>query len=281
MTAILDGTSQVILHLGYPTGSFRAPLIYNPFFEAKDVKAAVVPLGVRAEDFPALFPLLFRASNVSGALITMPHKVRVVSMLDRVSDAVRIAGACNAVRKAADGALEGDLFDGEGFARAMIANKQPIAGRSALMVGCGGVGAAIAAALAGHGLARLRLDDREPEAVEGLAGRLLAAFPGLQIERGSRDPDGMEIVINASPLGMKPDDPMPVPIERLAPDSYVGDVVMAEERTAFLRAAQARGARIQIGLDMLYAQIPAYLAYFGLPVTTADELRALSRVPKA
>lgn len=279
MTAILDGTSQVILHLGYPTTSFRAPLIYNPYFEARGLKAAVVPMGVRTEDFPALFPLLFRATNVTGALITMPHKVSVVACLDRVSDAVRLAGSCNAVRRAADGTLEGDLFDGEGFVAAMASRGQAIAGHSAVLVGCGGVGAAIAASLAGKGLVHLRLDDLDRQAVDGLADRLEAAFPALRIERGQRDPAGMDIIINATPLGMKAGDAMPVEISRIAPGTYVGDVVMSSNRTAFLAAAEARGARIQIGLDMLFEQIPAYLDFFGLPSTTATELRTLARVP--
>jgi hypothetical protein len=104
VTAILDGSSRLILHLGYPTRSFRAPLIYNPYFESIGLKAAVVPMGVKAEDFGAVFPALCRITNFLGALITMPHKVSIVPMLDEVSDAVRIAHACNAVLRRADGA---------------------------------------------------------------------------------------------------------------------------------------------------------------------------------
>ncbi|MGL4241083.1 MAG: shikimate dehydrogenase, partial [Beijerinckiaceae bacterium] len=73
-------------------------------------------------------------------------------------------------------------------------------------------------------------------------------------------------------------DPMPVDVERISPEAFVGEVVMKQEMTAFLSAAQARGCRTQIGVDMLYEQIPAYLEFFGLPTTTPENLRTLARI---
>ncbi|MGL5446701.1 MAG: shikimate dehydrogenase family protein [Rhabdaerophilum sp.] len=274
---MLDGSSRLILHLGYPTTSFRAPLIYNPYFESIGLKAAVVPVGVTAEDFAKAFPILCRISNFHGALITMPHKVSVLPMLDEVSEAVRIAGACNAVLRRSDGALVGDMFDGEGFVLAMKARGEVLTGGTALILGCGGVGSAIAAALARHGIAALRLMDRDRAVAERLAERLENAYPALKLTTGSDDPDGAGFIINATPLGMHSGDPMPIDIDRLESDVFVGDVVMTGGKTAFLAAAEARGARIQLGIDMLYEQIPAYLSFFGLPVTNASHLRALSK----
>ncbi|MDR3371689.1 MAG: shikimate dehydrogenase, partial [Rhodoferax sp.] len=79
---------------------------------------------------------------------------------------------------------------------------------------------------------------------------------------------------NATPMGMKDGDPLPVDMSRVDPSTFVGEVVMKTDMTAFLKAAQDRGCRIQIGSDMLYEQIPAYLEYFGYPVPTPEELRA-------
>lgn len=277
MTALLDGSSRLILHIGYPTGSFRAPLIYNPYFESIGLKAAVVPMGVKADDFGTVFPALCQLTNFHGALITMPHKVSIVPMLDEVSEAVRIANACNAVFRRADGALIGDMFDGEGFVLAMTAKGHFLSGGAALVLGCGGVGSAIAAALARHGIRALRLFDRDPAVADQLAGRLRPFYPALKVQTGSNDPEGMDFIINATPLGMKPDDPMPIELGRLVPGTFVGDVVMTGGKTAFLAAAEARGAKIQLGIDMLYEQIPAYLAFFGLPVADAARLRSLSK----
>jgi shikimate dehydrogenase len=86
------------------------------------------------------------------------------------------------------------------------------------------------------------------------------------------------LVVNATPMGMSDGDPLPVDVSRLSPDTFVGEVVMRRETTAFLAAAQARGCRTQVGTDMLYEQIPAYLDYFALPTTTADVLRQLAKL---
>ncbi len=273
----IDGHTRLIAHIGFPTHSFKAPLIYNPYFAAAGINAVVVPMGVPRDDFAAAFSAITRISNFHGALITMPHKVAIVPMLDRVSTAVKIAGACNAVRRAPDGALVGDMFDGEGFARGVLRKGRTIAGASALIVGAGGVGSAIASALAAHGLARLRLHDTDTAAAAGLAARLVGHFPGLSVEVGVPDPEGVDLAINATPLGMSEGDPLPLPVARIAPDTLVGEVVMRAQITPFLRAAAARGCPVQVGSDMLFEQIPAYLEFFGFPATSAEHLRHLAQ----
>ena len=275
----IDGNTRILAHVGWPTASFRAPLIYNPWFEDQGVNAAVVPMGCRAAEFPDFLPQLFRLSNIAGALITMPHKVRVVDLLDEVSARVRIAGACNAVRLSPDGVLEGDMFDGEGFVAGLSAHGREVAGASALVVGAGGVGSAIAASLAGAGVARLGLCDTRMAVAEALAARLADAYPGLETSIGNPDPAGWDIAVNATPLGMSPGDPLPMDPDRLAPGTFVGEVVLSPAETPFLAAARARGCSVQIGIDMLFAQIPAYLGFFGLPVATSARLRALARLP--
>ncbi len=276
MTNLLDGTSRLILHLGYPTESFRAPLIYNPYFASIGLKMAVIPMGLKAEDFDSVFPRPFRITNAHGALITMPHKIRVRDFLAEVSPAVEIAGSCNAVLCRADGSLVGDMFDGEGFVLAMKEKGEVIAGRRVLILGAGGVGSAIAAAFAAHGVAMIRLFDANPAMAGALAERITRHYPSVQIETGRSGAEGCDIVVNATPLGMSAGDPMPIAVESLPAHAFVGDVVMKGGKTAFLKAAEARGHRIQLGIDMLYAQIPAYLAFFGLPVTDSETLRRIS-----
>src|SRR3954471_19549518 len=141
----IDGHTELIAHIGWPTHSFKAPMIYNPYFESIGVNAVVVPMGARPEPFPALLRSLFTLENIRGALITMPHKVSVVDLLDEVTPTVKVAGACNAVRRNADGKLLGDMFDGEGFVRGLRRKGLQVQGARALVVGCGGVGSAIAA----------------------------------------------------------------------------------------------------------------------------------------
>jgi shikimate 5-dehydrogenase len=277
MTTI-SGATKLIAHLGYPTGSFKAPMIYNPYFERHGIDAVVVPMGCKAEDYAAFLPLVFRLSNIHGALVTMPHKVATVALLDEASTTVRVAGSCNAVRLGAGGALVGDMFDGEGFVAGVRRKGRELAGASALVVGSGGVGSAIAASLAEAGVARLAVHDVHAPMMDGLAARLRRHYPGIAVAAGSSDPAGFDIVVNATPLGMKAGDPLPIDVTRLAPSTFVGEVVMTSEITPFLAAARARGCAYQAGTDMLFEQIPAYLAFFGLRTTTPEELREVALV---
>jgi shikimate dehydrogenase len=275
---MIDGRTEIIAHLGWPTHSFKAPMIYNPYFEAIGVNAIVVPMACRPEPFAQVLGGVFALENVRGALITMPHKVRVVNLLDEATPVVKVAGSCNAVKRLADGRLAGDMFDGEGFVRGVQRKGLELRGASALVVGSGGVGSAIAASLAAAGAGTLALYDTQPQVADALAQRLRTHYPALAVRTGSRDPAGFDLVVNATPLGMAAGDPLPVDVDRLDARSFVGEVVMQAEITPFLAAARERGCRIQVGTDMLFEMIPAYLEFFGFPTTTPEKLRSLARI---
>ncbi len=273
---MISGRTRIIAHLGVPTEGFRAPLIYNPWFTANGIDAVVVPMGCEPENYPDFLRLVFRLRNIAGALVTMPHKIATVPLLDVVSPAVKICGACNAVRRDAAGRLVGDMFDGEGFVRALRRRGRPIAGAAALVVGNGGVGSAIAASLAAEGAARIALFDVDTAATVRLAAALAHHHPALAIETGTRDPAGFDIVVNATPLGTGEADPLPLDPSRLDPASLVAEVALGRDETPLVAAARARGCAVQLGADMLYEQIPAYLDFFGFPGATADEFRRLA-----
>ncbi len=273
---VINGHTELIAHIGFPTHSFKAPMIYNPWFDKAGVNARVMPMGCKPEDFAALLKSLFTLTNLRGALITMPHKVVTLNLLDEVLPTAAIAGACNAVRRTPEGRLQGDMFDGEGFVRGLLRKGVVLKNASALVVGSGGVGSAIAASLAAAGVARLGLFDVNSTSASALRDRLARHYPALQVTTGSNDPAGFDVAVNATPLGMNDGDPMPMDMSRIAASTFVGEVVMKTEMTAFLKAAQARGCRFQVGTDMLFEQIPAYLEFFGLPSTTPEELRSLA-----
>jgi shikimate dehydrogenase len=275
---MISGKTTLIAHVGYPTEAFKAPLIYNPWFEKAGIDAVVVPMGIQVADYPTVLKALFRLTNIRGALVTMPHKIATVALLDEASVAVQVAGSCNAIRKRPDGALLGDMFDGAGFTRGLKRKDFKFAGASCLVVGTGGVGSAIAASIAGEGVAKLLLSDTNVASAEALAARIKHHHPGIETGLHSNDPTGFDLVVNATPLGMKAGDPYPIDVTRLAPATFVGEVVMKQEITPLLQVAKDKGCRYQVGTDMLFEQIPAYLEFFGFGTTTADELRAVSKV---
>ena len=228
---MINGNTELIAHIGYPTHTFKSPMIYNPYFAEAGINAVVVPMGCQVEHYPAFLKSVFNLTNIRGALITMPHKVTTVGLLDEVTATVRVAGACNAVKR-----------------------------------------------FAGAQIAAISLYDVNTASAEALAKRLKDNYPQIEVRSGSNDPAHHDLVVNATPMGMNEGDPLPMDISRIAPEAFVGEVVMKTEMTAFLQAAQNRGCRVQVGSDMLFEQIPAYLEYFGLPSTTPDVLRRVAQL---
>ncbi len=275
---MIDGHTELIAHIGYPTHTFKSPQIYNPYFAAAGIPAVVVPMACQARHFDAFLPAVFGLDNVRGALITMPHKVSVVDLLDEVTPTVRMAGSCNAVKKTTDGRLVGDMFDGLGFVRGLHRKGFDFRGRRALVIGTGGVGSAIAASLAQTGLSAIDVFDLQPASARALAARLSEHVPELRVRTGHNDPEGQDLVVNATPLGMDPGDPHPTDLQRLHPHTWVAEVVMSATPTPLVRRALQLGCPLQMGTDMLFEQIPAYLEFFGLPTTTPEHLRALAQL---
>jgi shikimate dehydrogenase len=274
----INGNTQLIAHIGFPTHSFKSPMIYNPYFASAGINAVVVPMGCQTSDYPVFLKSVFSLTNICGALITMPHKVVTVGLLDEVTATVRVAGACNAVKKLADGRLVGDMFDGAGFVRGVQRKGFDLTGKRVLVVGSGGVGCAIAASLAGAGISAISLFDVNTASAEALGQRLKQNYPQIDVRTGSNDPADHDLVVNATPMGMNEGDALPMDVSRISPDAFVGEVVMKTEMTAFLQASKNRGCRVQVGSDMLFEQIPAYLEYFGLPTTTAEVLRDVAQL---
>ncbi len=274
----INGLTEIIAHIGYPTHSFKAPMIYNPYFAAQGINAVVVPYAVDALDYPDFIRSIFRAKNLRGALITMPHKVTTIALADVLTPTARIAGSANALKRDDTGALVADMFDGEGFVRGIARKGFITVGAKALVVGSGGVGSAIAASLAKAGVAALSVADTNASSALALCGRLRENYPQLSARVTSNDPTGFDLIVNATPLGMNASDALPFDVEKIAPTTFVGEVVMTQTMTPLLQAAAARGCNYQVGTDMLFEMIPAYLEFFGFPTATPDALRAIAKL---
>lgn len=275
---MISGRTTLIAHLGYPTEAFKAPMIYNPWFDSKGIDAAVIPMGVKADDYPRTLSVLRKFTNVRGALVTMPHKVTTLGLMDDVTPTASVAGACNAILIRPDGTLLGDQFDGAGYVRGVQRKGFDVTGTRVLVSGSGGVGSAIAASLAAAGVSELALFDTVAASATSLAARLNQHYPRLRTRTGSNDPAGFDMIVNATPLGMNEGDPLPFEMDRVAPGTFVGEVVMRTAITPLLAAAQARGCPFQMGTDMLFEMIPAYLEFFGFGTATPEELRAVSQI---
>lgn len=261
----VTGRTALYAIAGDPVTQVGAPARFNRLCRQRGHDGVLVPLRVAAGELAAAFAGLRRIGNLRGLIFTIPHKIPMAALVDRLAPAARLAGAVNAARREADGAWTGDMFDGLGCVAAARAAGHEIAGREALQIGAGGVGRAIAFAFAEAGAARLTIHDIAPGRAEALAADVARAFPCTAAAAGPPRAAGHDMIVNASPLGMKPDDPPPVPPGAAARGTLAIDVVLADKPTPFLAAAAKRGAAVQDGRAMLEAQIGALAEFFGVP----------------
>jgi shikimate dehydrogenase len=274
----ISGTTRVFMVIGDPVAQVQAPALFNPVFTRFGVNAVLVPAQVPAQHVTGFVTQVLQAGNIDGLWVTVPHKPALLPCLTRMDRAAQLAGAVNAVRRNAAGELEGGLFDGLGLVAALRQVGIEPRGRRVLLVGAGGAGAAIAVALLESGVAALGLHDLGERALR-LAEQLRStsqasdpACPPIEPRSGPQaDPAGYDVVIHATPLGLREDDPLPFDVARLDPGTRVFDILMKPRPTPLLRACAARGIEAHPGFEMLVQQMPDYLDFFGLP----DAARAL------
>ena len=259
----ISGTTRVFLILGDPVAQVRAPEAFNHLFAAHGVDAVLVPANVPADELEGFVHHALKARNIDGLWLAIPHKTAMVELLDRCDRLGRSAGAVNAARRNADGSVEGALFDGVGFTKALDHFGIAIPGCEAFVVGVGGGGVAIATSLAARGAARIALYDNTPGRTAEVAKKLAAEFGVEVVSVATPDPAGFGLVVNATPLGLKTGDPLPFDVARLDAGSVVVDILMKNQPTPLLRACHARGVTAHPGFEMMVQQVPEYLAFFG------------------
>lgn len=259
----ISGTTRVFLILGDPVAQVRAPEAFNHLFAAHGVDAVLVPANVPADELEGFVHHALKARNIDGLWLAIPHKTAMVELLDRCDRLGRSAGAVNAARRNADGSVEGALFDGVGFTKALDHFGIAIPGCEAFVVGVGGGGVAIATSLAARGAGRIALFDNTPGRTAEVAKKLAAEFGVEVVSVATPDPAGFGLVVNATPLGLKTGDPLPFDVARLDAGSVVVDILMKNQPTPLLRACHARGVTAHPGFEMMVQQVPEYLAFFG------------------
>lgn len=258
------GKADIFVMLAHPVGHAKSPGIFNEIFEEKGLDSLMVPLSCRPEDFETFWAGLSAAENVRGAIISVPYKAAVFEKCTGGHDrAVRVRSA-NSVRRNPDGSWYADNFDGVGFIDALKAAGHQIAGKRVLQVGAGGAGASLAYCLAEAGAVEIRLSDVDAARATTLAELVGKAFPNCRIAVGAADPTGMELVVNATPMGLKPTDPLPLDVSALTADMTVVDIIMEPAETPLLAAAKRAGCRIQPGRPMMDYQVEAMAEFFDI-----------------
>lgn len=257
MAVTINGTTRLMGVIGDPIAQARTPGAINPIFAAKGADIACVPLHVPSAELATVWAGLRAMSNLVGFGITLPHKQQALDLCDSLDPVAARVGAVNLVRREADGSLRGYQFDGAGFVRGLRTADIAIEGRSCLMVGAGGAAVAIAFALAEAGAAEIVVANRTRDKAEALAAKVNADL-GREVARaGDPLPQAGQLVVNATSLGLKDSDPLPLDPALLHPGMTMAEVIAQPEVTALLRAAEARGVQVHSGLRMIEGQVGA------------------------
>ena len=262
---MIDGDTLLFATPGDPVAQVRLPQVMEVVFAELGVNAVWVPMHVDYEGLRVVLQALRTMRNFRGITVAIPHKPTAATMLDRLSPRAQAAGAVNLVRLDPDGKLYGDIVDGAGFVRGLELCGHSVEGVTAWLVGAGGGGSAIATALAEAGARRLHVTETDAARAAGLIERLRRHYPKMAADIVTAPPVYLDYAINATPLGLRPDDPLPFEPSLLPAETVVCDIIMKPKETRLLKAAQARGMRVHHGHHMVDAQVPMYLEFFGIP----------------
>lgn len=245
----LNGASRIHFIVGDPIAQVKSPAGVTQAFAEHGRNAICVPAHVSPAHLADWLRGASLAQNVDGIIVTVPHKFACTDLCATTSERAAFLHTVNTMRRNADGSWHGDMFDGLGFVAAMQDNGCQPAGQKALLVGAGGAGSAIAHALVMAGVSELAIFDPDTQRRTALVERL-AGLNRCPVGHGSPDPSGFDIVLNATPVGMKESDPYPLQVEQLSGAMFCGCVITAPAITPFIAAARAKGCATMTGAHM-------------------------------
>lgn len=261
--------------IGWPVSHSRSPVLHGYWLGRYGVPGHYVPLPVHPDDLEAVLRTLPRAGFV-GANVTVPHKEAALAIADVVSDRAALIGAANTLIFRPDGRIHADNTDGYGFLanlRSHAPGWRPETGAAAL-IGAGGAARAVVASLLDAGVPELRITNRTRLRSEQLRTEFGARILVYDWAQAANMLDGAVTVVNATSLGMVGKAPLKVPLDALASDAVVTDLVYTPLRTPFLEEAAARGCVTVDGLGMLLHQAaPGFERWFGQRPEVDDATR--------
>ncbi|RYE73618.1 MAG: shikimate dehydrogenase [Hyphomicrobiales bacterium] len=265
-------SKRVLLGLiGFPIAHSATPTTQEAAARAAGIEAhyhLIEAAGAGRQDLAAMLDGV-RRLGFSGINVTYPYKEAVVPLLDGLSEQAGAMGAVNTI-VVDDGRLIGHNTDASGFATAYRRLRRQDGDRPVAIIGTGGVGKAIAFALADCGVTRLRLCDVDRSRAEALAG-LLGTLARVEIAASAEEAaDGAAGIVNGTPIGMLPDRGIPIEPSVILPSQWVADAVYHPLWTPLLKAAQKAGATVMTGRELaIHQAVDAFRLFTGLEASEA------------
>jgi shikimate dehydrogenase len=264
MNLNLTGATRLNIIVGDPIAQVKSPGGVTQAFIDRGHDGMLVPVQVGVENLGALLAVADNLKNLDGIIVTVPHKFACFKHCSSASDRASFLGAVNIMRRRKEGGWHGDMVDGLGFVGAVRAKGYDLRGKRALQIGAGGAGSAIAMALAEAGVNELAIHDGDTARRDHLIERL-KTLGKAAIKAGSSNPEGYDLVANATTAGMKAGDPLPVDVARLKPATFVGCVITVPAVSPVVEAARNIGCPTSTGTEMYNALQGAMLDFLLAP----------------
>lgn len=260
----ITGKTKLFALIADPILQVKTPQAINRLMMARGLDGVLVPMHVPTAALPGCVAALRGMLNFGGLVVTVPHKIAIVSLCDEVTPAAALFGAVNVIRREPDGRMVGDILDGKGFLSGLSKHGIAVRGKNVFLAGAGGAANAIAFALADAGVQQLTIYNRTRAKAQAMISRLSIIYPNVKLKVGSANPAGNHLVVNATSLGMFATDAMPMNVGDLTSDQIVAEIIMSPALTPLLAAAQSRGCRIHYGAPMLECQIELMADFMGI-----------------
>jgi shikimate dehydrogenase len=268
----VSGRTRLFGIVGDPIEQVRSPEMFTAEFRRRGVDAILLPLHVLPADFATCVPALLRLQNLDGLVFTIPYKARACAIAGELGEQARIVGAVNALAKRSDGRLVADIFDGLGCAEAFRRRGIGIRGKRVMLLGAGGAGSAIGIAIGFERPAALRVFDVDASRAQSLARKVAVASPGVDVAVGPPSIDDVDILINATPVGMLADARLPLAVGKLPSRLAVMDAIVKPERTPLIDLAERCGCTVVYGREMMRGQIARMCDFLLGPASRTDAI---------
>jgi shikimate dehydrogenase len=257
----VSGRTRLFGIVGHPIEQVRSPEMITAEMTSRGHDAVLVPMHVLPGEFDAVLPQLMRLRNLGGLVFTIPYKARACALADEIGPQARAVGAINALARGDDGAWRADIFDGLGCVEAFRRRGIGFAGKRVMLIGAGGAGSAIAHAIGFERPASLAIFDVDDDRARNLA-LAVAANSRAPAAAGPVTTDGIDILLNATPVGMLDDARLPIDASSLPRDLVVFDAIVKPERTPLLSLAEQCGCTTVMGREMMRGQIARMVDFF-------------------
>ena len=258
----VTGETRIFPIIGHPIEQVRSPEMITAEMVRRGHKAILIPLDVLPEDFETSLSALMRAQNLDGLVFTIPFKQRACALASELGAQARTVGAVNVLARGRNDRWFGDIFDGLGCVEAFRRREIAFKDKHVMLIGAGGAGRAIAAAVAHQGPRALRIFDVERARAMQVVEDVLKIDGRIEAANGEPTVEGVDILINATPVGMLTDLRMPIEVNAIPSAVVVFDAIVKPERTKLLDLAEKCGCRTIRGREMMHGQISKVVDYF-------------------